>query len=714
MFKARYSSDSISISQYRRYLQQMLALFGILLFSLYSNLAVANPFATPDDFSAASCPINHKMYYLGSNPPTSTSAQPVVALPLSWTAGDSSRNFTFTEASGNKTFNINFPSILEKNNGQGAPPFYGSINGSTSSAINLVHDSTSTVNNHILNISTNRSVSKAGYKIQDVDSLTSSVIVRYFFGFPIYEDRTPYAEQVDVSANGGRLTFNSLFHTANNPAPNTSVVTAIEGQNCSTGECDIDASWGYKTANSVLGLRHNNTINQTSAPHAVGYSNFYFCLAPPKVLVKKVLAGNRVNDTDTNRDQFELSINRGTTVVNAVTTTGSGSAVTNNNNRNAVSIAENTSYTITEKVINGANGTTLNEIANYNATYTCTNATTGSTTVMPTADMTYNAANKTRSFTLSNAAFGDEITCTITNTPIDNYTFTGYVFNDNGGIVENNSSNLDTNTKYDISSRFTGNTNYFNGVFDSGEKGIGTTTNLSVSLTNCNGVNLGNTTSQNTSNNPLGQYKFTVPASVIAALNPQKVCIVQAEPDSWTYSVDTTPNNRSVDLQNGKFDYKTEGAVNLDFGEVEADYAALVLRKAQFVNNCPSTLDYSASTLNTAGNTNPRTGFSESGISGSDLVPGQCIAYRIQAYNRGHINLQSIQIKDELQVTPVKSVFHLPFPVGLPNNINNNSNRLPNSEIMSNQFNLEAAPLSGNAPKATLYFNTKYRTTIDP
>ena len=706
---------AIDIYSYRRYVIQSLILvsFILLLTGISTHQAHAN-FESTTTSTAAACPINHKMYFIGANAPTSTPEFPVVSLPLNWTAGNSSRNFTFTEASGNKTFNINFPSIVEKNNGQGAPPFYGSINGSTSSAINLVHDSTSTVNKHILNISTNRSVSKAGYKIQDVDSLTSSVIVRYFFGFPIYEDRTPYAEQVDVSANGGRLTFNSLFHTANNPAPNTSVVTAIEGQNCSTGECDIDASWGYKTANSVLGLRHNNTINQTSAPHAVAYSNFYFCLAPPKVLVKKVLAGNRVNDSDTNRDQFELSINRGTTVVNAVTTTGSGSAVTNNNNRNAVSIAENTSYTITEKVINGANGTTLNEIANYNATYTCTNATTGSTTVMPTADMTYNAANKTRSFTLSNAAFGDEITCTITNTPIDNYTFTGYVFNDNGGIVENNSSNLDTNTKYDISSRFTGNTNYFNGVFDSGEKGIGTTTNLSVSLTNCNGVNLGNTTSQNTSNNPLGQYKFTVPASVIAALNPQKVCIVQAEPDSWIYSVDTTPNNRSVDLQNGKFDYKTEGAVNLDFGEVEADYAALVLRKAQFVNNCPSTLDYSASTLNTAGNTNPRTGFSESGISGSDLVPGQCIAYRIQAYNRGHINLQSIQIKDELQVTPVKSVFHLPFPVGLPNNINNNSNRLPNSEIMSNQFNLEAAPLSGNAPKATLYFNTKYGTTIDP
>lgn len=360
-------------------------------------------------------------------------------------------------------------------------------------------------------------------------------------------------------------------------------------------------------------------------------------------------------------------------------------------------------------VIKGTNGLQTSSNSNsYNCTGTLASACQGSVLFnkpVKSVTLSYSNTSNVTSPTTQRIQFRLDSYC---YTP--EYTFTGYVFNDNGGIARN----TNPDTKSDVSTTFTGNSKYFNGVFDSGEKGIGTTTNLSVSLTNCNGVNLGNTTSQNTSNNPLGQYKFTVPASVIAALNPQKVCIVQAEPDSWIYSVDTTPNNRSVDLQNGKFDYKTEGAVNLDFGEVEADYAALVLRKAQFINNCPSTLDYSASTLNTAGNTNPRTGFSESGISGSDLVPGQCIAYRIQAYNRGHINLQSIQIKDELQVTPVKSVFHLPFPVGLPNNINNNSNRLPNSEIMSNQFNLEAAPLSGNAPKATLYFNTKYGTTVDP
>ena len=621
---------AIDIYSYRRYVIQSLILvsFILLLTGISTHQAHAN-FESTTTSTAAACPINHKMYFIGANAPTSTPEFPVVSLPLNWTAGNSSRNFTFTEASGNKTFNINFPSILEKNNGQGAPPFYGSINGSTSSAINLVHDSTATVNNHILNISTNRSVSKAGYKIQDVDSLTSSVIVRYFFGFPIYEDRTPYAEQVDVSANGGRLTFNSLFHTANNPAPNTSVVTAIEGQNCSTGECDIDASWGYKTANSVLGLRHNNTINQTSAPHAVAYSNFYFCLAPPKVLVKKVLAGNRVNDSDTNRDQFELSINRGTTVVNAVTTTGSGSAVTNNNNRNAVSIAENTSYTITEKVINGANGTTLNEIANYNATYTCTNATTGSTTVMPTADMTYNAANKTRSFTLSNAAFGDEITCTITNTPIDNYTFSGTVFNDNGGIAavqaDASNANITSGTYFDKP-------NYFNGIFNPPQESA--ITGSSVSLVNCATPSTvyGSQTVSNT-----GTFQISAPASIINA-NTNNICLVE-ERAGTDYPIRTTLATKTIAIQPNTFNYN-----NNNFGRVIAANAALVLTKYQYINNCNfAAADYTS--FNTTNN--PRTGFSIQPI--KDVQANECIAYKIVATNRANLIIDNFIMRDVLQ-----------------------------------------------------------------
>lgn len=677
--------EAIDISSYRRYLQQMFITVGLLLFSLVSVSVFANPFATNIPASGSNaCPSNHKMYYIGTNAPTSTQEFPVVSLPLNWTTGKSSRDFTFTEASGNKIFTINFPSIVDKNNSQGTPPFFGSITGSTLSAINLVHDSTSTVNNHVLNISTNRSVSKAGYEIQDVDSLTSRVIIGYtWWGTAIYEDRTPYIEQVDVSGNNGRLTFNNAFHTSNNPAPDTSIVTGIKGRNCSTGECNIDASWGYKVANSVLSLRHNNTLNEISAPHAVGYSNFYFCLAPPKVLVKKVLAGNRVNDSDTNRDQFELSINRGTTVVNAVTTTGSGSAVTNNNNRNAVSIAENTNYTITEKVRNGANGTTLGEIANYNASYTCTNATTGSTTVMPTAAMSYNQANKTRSFTLSNAAFGDEITCTITNTPIDNYTFSGTVFNDNGGLT----------LKADVLGNV--NNQYFNGIFEpaAGEVAI-SHPNLRVSLTDC-----GANDSLIPTTSPLnvldtGQYTFNVPSSALQGIN--KVCLVQSEPDSWIYSVDTTPNKREVTLAPGTYTYDA-----LNFGEVKINNAPLVLSKAQYVHDCDMNLDYFNTAINQSTD-DATVGFSAGSI--GDVSPNQCIAYRITAYNRGHIELKDVIIKDPLQ--SAKSSFSNPLPVGNPNDLYI-SNNLPTSNIIFSQpFNLSAS--GSNPTQATLYFNTKY------
>jgi hypothetical protein len=670
----------------------------ILTTGLVSNNAHAN-FATTESSAVAACPANHKMYYIGANPPNSTQIFPVANPPqeLSWTSGSTTKTFTFEENSGNKTFTISFAGILDKNNTEGNTPFYGSINGSTSSALNLVHNSTSTINNHTLNISINRSVSKAGYEIQDVDSLTSNVIIGYFGFFPIYGNRTPYAEQVDVSTNGGRLTFNSLFHTANNPTPNTSVVTAIQGQNCSTGECDIDAYWGYKAANSVLGLRHNNTLNETSAPHAVGYSDFYFCLAPPKLIVKKALNGTRVKTND----QFEIVVSGGSIATNSFTTTGTGSTITNGTSA-TLSLVESTSYTITERVMNGS---TLGDIANYNATYTCTNATTGSTTVMPTAAMTYNAIAKTRSFTLANATFGDEITCTITNTP-GNYTFTGFVFNDNGGIAR--STNPDT--KSDISTTFTGNSKYFNGIFDNGETGIGSTIGLTISLTNCDGVNIGSTTSQTTSDNPLGQYKFTVPVNVIAALSPQKVCIVQAEPDPWVFSVDTTPNIRNIDLQAGKLDYKTEGSLNLDFGEVEGDYAALVLRKAQYVNDCRSTLNYTATNINTAGNTNPRAGFSESGISGSDLTPGQCIAYRITATNRANLTINNFVMRDVLQKKGENNALVTSVLIGVSNASDYANDNVPigkNGTVKTTEFVLNPKTVRN------FYFNTKYGTTVD-
>ncbi|MBO1529687.1 hypothetical protein J3492_00470 [Psychrobacter sp. F1192] len=662
-------------------------LIGVSLSSLHTY---ANPFlpSTPPTSPVGSCPANHKMYYIGANPPAYS---PMNSQNFSWTNGNPSRTFTFVEASGNKTFLINFPLLLDLNNNYGGtPPFYGSINGATRSALNLVHNSPAARTNHSLDISINRPVSKVGYKIQDLDSTISSRLV-------------PYIEQVDVSANNGQLTFNLSFHVTNRARD---IVRARQGENCGAGECTIDAAWGYNIADVLLNLKHSNVYTQRNSPHAVGYSDFYFCLAPPKLIVQKQLDGNRVNDNNNNRDQFSISINNGAAAIETFVTTGTGQTVTNDNS-GVVDLTANDTYTITERVINTQND---GDIANYNAAYICNNATTGSTTVMPTAEMTYDATAKTRSFTLTNATYGDEITCTITNSPSVPlvYTFSGIVFNDNGGITANDS------TKQDISATFTGNSNYYNGVFDNNESGIFNSA-LRIRLTDCNGNNI-----VSTSPNPqpvsnvaasIGRYSFSVTPSALAGKS--KVCLVQTEPNAWEYSEDTTVNTQETALTPNVYDYKTEkdssGNVtrNLDFGEVKAANTALVLKKSQYIHTCDSTLNY----LNIATTNQPTTGFSSNPA--SNVEPGNCIAYKLEAYNRSHVDLNEVKISDSLQRSPVESVFNLPKPLGNPSSVFRSTNTSApigeNGTIISESFNLSKTPTDSTEPsQATLYFNTKY------
>ncbi len=656
-------------------------LFALLAGTVF-NSAHAN-FASTATSDPGTCPATHKMYYMGANPPTSTTDKPVTSQALNWTAGSSTRTFTFSETSGVKNFVISFPILLDLNsNYGGTPPFFGTLNGVTTSALNLVHDSPAVKTNHTLNVSVNRSVSKVGYKIQDMDSTISS-------------GRVPYIEQADVSANQGQLTFNTSFHTRNAAG---NIVTARSGLNCGAGECTIDASWTYNLANILLNMKHINTLAQTNSPHAVGYSDFFFCLAPPKLIVTKQLSGTRVNSND----QFNIEVTGGAVAANSFTTTGTGSTVSNSSSA-TLSLAENTSYTITERL---SNSTTLADIASYNATYTCNNATTGSIVNVSSGSMTYNAAAGTRSFTLANATYGDEITCTITNSP--NYVFSGIVFNDNGGITAS------SNNRQNISSTFINNASYFNGVFDSAtESGI-YDSNLQIRLTNCNGSDIATTSAnpQLVSNVQAtrGRYNFIVPASALT--NTTKVCLVENKPSSWPYTIDTTTNNREVTLVNNVYDYKTEsnGSRNLDFGEVQDDNAALVLIKSQYVHECNNNLNYQS----VANSTDPTEGFSINPI--SDIKPGNCIAYQIQAYNRGHIGLQQVRISDVLQTSPVTSRFQLPTPLFTPISVASPTVAYAtNGTIQSNLFNLAAtSPTATQPTSAILYFNTKYGTTDAP
>ncbi|WP_201592531.1 DUF11 domain-containing protein [Psychrobacter sp. Pi2-51] len=642
---------------------------------------VTSIFSGGSPVAPASCPSGHKMFYIGNNAPDYT---PKEILPIAWVTGSLSKEYVF----GNIKFNLSFTDQINLRTGY---PTGTNFTDATANAINMYHDSFRAPIDHRLTATINKPVSKYGFVVQDLDA----------------NQPGRYIESITLASSGGVFskTENKPFQLSNG----NQTISGTAWDNCNTASpCNFNIDWGYKPASTPFAITHGNPYSEgattTSAgAYVTGYSDFYFCLAPPKLVVKKALNGNRVNDSADSADQFEIKVTGDSLSANSFTTTGNAATI-NNGTSDLLSLAESKTYTISERVINGS-------VSNYSATYICNNATTGSTFTTTNGTATLNAETiPTRSFTLSNLNYGDEITCTITNTP-SVYTFTGFVFNDNGGIPSNE------NTRQDITSTFTGNANYFNGIFDSSgnnkESGIGAS-GLQVRLTNCGtdgGTDIAGTTAQNipdtaTSGLLLGQYKFTVPGSTIATLSPQKVCVVQVEPSNWVYSVDTTPNTREVTLVANTFDYKTESnnLRNLDFGEVQSNNTSIVLIKSQYVHSCNINSSYNG-TSDTPSQT-PL--FSTADI--NNIEPGKCIAYRVEAYNRGHVDLNDIQITDTLQITPVKSIFVSPFPLGNPVSINENTSTLPVDKIVSSKFNL-AKPTGTSPTKATLYFNTKYGTS---
>lgn len=665
----RRSYKILSLNASHNLVFQTLVLIGVACLFLFSSSALA----------AASCPAEQRLYYIGAAAP----ATAYKSLPLSsWEEGRLTQTYTFLETpsqGGNKSLTINFSTFLDKYTTYSSqPPYYGSLPGATVNAITMIHNSTATVENHVMDVTVSTPVEKLGYVIQDIDSARDG------------NNRVPYQEAVSVASTGGTLTFQPNSHTRNITLDMvTSILRVFCNGDAANYACPIEATWDAKAANAPFSITHSNQRSDYNGPHVLGYSDFYFCLAPPKLVVKKALSGSRVNSND----QFEITVTGGSIAANSFTTGGTGSTITNDSSA-SLTLAENTVYTITERVMNG---TTLGDIASYNATYVCTNTTTGSTTVIPTAAMSYDATAKTRSFTLANTNYGDRITCTITNSP--NYVFSGIVFNDNGGIV------ADESTRRDISSTFTGNSSYFNGIYEStSESGI-YDSGLNIRLTDCNGNDIVTPSSnpQMVSNIPatIGRYTFIVPAS--ALVNKTKVCVIESEPSTWEYTVDTNADNQEATLVANAYSYS-----NLNFGEVKANNAALVLIKSQYVHTCDSNLNYQNVESNSA---NPTVGFSINPVSG--ISPGNCIAYAVRAYNRGHVGLQQVQIRDQLQTSPVTSVFRQPTPLFIPSSINSPTvNYGSNGEIRSNLFNLAAIPSGSTQPSsATLYFNTKYGTT---
>lgn len=645
----------------------------------FSDLApsfTSSPYTCPANPNNPQDPANHKMFVVAVNP---RPYEPKVTQDLIWSAGTETKDFVFA---GNKILTITFDNLVDEVNanrnpffgaGSGSGPANGTYNNgneNTDDAINTRHGRRAT-QNHVLNVSVNRNVSKIGYKIQDVDS-QGPLIVRY---------------QQEVEAlDGGifdNLSFNRTLQNINN---SNNIISGKRAQTCGLGECVIDASWKYTPAKSPVRLKHRNLDDSPFADHIVGYSDFYFCLAPPKIIVNKTLVGSRVNDTENKRDQFEISIGNSASTVKIFTTSDKGSTIANGSS-DVVSLVDGSSYTITERVMNGS---TLGDIANYNATYTCNNATTGTSVTIPSEAMIYNLTTKTRSFSINNVGYGDEITCTITNTPAT-LTFSGTVFNDNGGIPDSQANALNANITSGI---YANNPKYFDGEFNStppnAEAGI---FGSFIDLTDCSG-----TTYKTQAVNADGTYSLKV--TTVQTAGNTKVCLVERRNDN-NFPVRTTKSNKPLTITADKDIYPDN-----NFGRVIAANSALVLTKYQHINDCSPNLKYTDIGTSSDPTYSPRDGFSTSSI--SDITPDECIAYKIVATNRANLPITNFVLRDMLQKKGVNNAMATAIRVGPTFNATDYATDSvaigDNGIVKTNELNL--------SKKSTreFYFNTKYQS----
>ena len=273
---------------------------------------------------------------------------------------------------------------------------------------------------------------------------------------------------------------------------------------------------------------------------------------------------------------------------------------------------------------------------------------------------------------------------------VPQYIFSGTVFDDNGGITlpqaNANQPNFTTGTY--------NNTNYFNGVFNTPpESGIEGST---VRLVSCSNTSTTYATQPSGTGATIGQYQFSVPLSTFGT--NRSICLIESRTGT-TYPVRTTSDNINTGFATTTYNYP-----NRNFGRVIPENAALVLRKFQFVNDCSTALNYN----NITTTSDPRTGFSTEGINGN-IVPGQCIAYRITATNRANTTITNSVVQDRLQEKGqngalVTSI--LANPVASTTDYASDSVRIgQNGLVKTNPF-----PLNQRTSR-DFYFNTKYGTT---
>lgn len=423
------------------------------------------------------------------------------------------------------------------------------------------------------------------------------------------------------------------------------------------------------------GVRYNDPGDQYIGVKIDGY-----CYKPqPRLTYHKQLADPRLTDTD----EFKVQIqdNKDNTIVtdalSTTTTSGEGSVVNNGTGTTGLFKVDPTrTYTLSEVAVDSTN------LDNYVASYQCRRSDGSQVSTLD--------PNKLK------LDYGDNWSCTVINSQ-RKYTISGIVFNDNGGIINPLANN--------VSSIYLDNSNYFNGEYDpdvpSNETGISYTPGHSITLAKCaNDNSSGNFDSQTINIGSDGRYKFELTAAQLA--NNSQLCLTQNEPTDYNYPIDTTANQLTLDINSSIFDYPRN-----DFGDVVEANTALVLIKRQYVHDCSNT---DLTDIEVNDNVSPLEAFSKRSIDG--ISPGQCIGYRIEAINRGHIQLAEVIINDTLPKKGVdnssltSTLFSLPTSLSKSVEFDANSVQLnKNGSVITKGFVLDHTE---DTYKKTILFNTKY------
>ncbi len=218
-----------------------------------------------------------------------------------------------------------------------------------------------------------------------------------------------FTYRISTTSSGAILTSGTTTGTATGPFANATVNFASALPVTLSEVMAAGSSSTLASYDSKLTCINGNAASTTPLPTNVTTTSYAFgglifgdavsCVftnaAVPRVALAKALGGTRVFTND----QFTVDLTTGSTTTATTTTTGAGSTVTNGSIP-ATIVSPATPYGLNE----GAAGTTV--LTYYTAGIACTNTYTTSPTVLPS----------TLPGTVT-PRYGDNINCTITNTP---------------------------------------------------------------------------------------------------------------------------------------------------------------------------------------------------------------------------------------------------------------------------------------------------------